>query len=247
MKNPFNVKSIREFVDGLSCANIDVKPISYSWNSGCHKDYGRPIDNVDEDDSQGMWREIYPLFDLANANRKLKEFGADEVEMKREWLDKDTDVYEDEIELATSEANYALHEHYRENSQFQPMMNYYYTLDAYNWKDKPQELQARLDIFGGSCLLAELDDEVVLTLMGGGMDLSWDICLAYILADCLPPAHFASDLPEFYGMKLDKKHKIIIAACERSLRVMKERQERGLQRLRDLRKNLSENSKKAKV
>jgi len=108
-------------------------------------------------------------------------------------------------------------------------------------------LQARLDVFGGSCLLAEVNGEVVLTLMGGGMDLSWDICAAYTLAGCLPPAHFASYLPEFTGMKLDKKHRIILAACERSMRGMIERQEHGLQRLRTLRKNLSGNSKKVSV
>lgn len=240
MKNPFKVKSIRKFVEELSYANIDVQPIDFSWNAGCHKDYGRAIDNVDEDDSQGMWREIYPKFDLANANLKLEEKGEDTIEP----VDPSDDG---SIEEATEEANAKLHELYDENGDFQPMMNYYYPLDAYHWREDPEGLQARLDLFGGACLLAEMDDKVVLTLMGGGMDLTWDICLAYILAGCLPPAHFASDLPEFAGMKLDTKHRIILAACERSLRGMIERQERGLQRLRSVRKALSSNSKKAKV
>lgn len=240
MKNPFQVKSIRRFVEELSYANIDVKPIEYSWNSGSHKDYGRPCDNVDEDDSQGMWREIYPKFDLANANGKLEEHGEDPIEP-------DDPSDDDSVEEATEKATEKLHEVYRENSDFQPMMNYYYPLDAYHWKDDPAGLQARLDLFGGSCLLVELDDKFVLTLMGGGMDLTWDICTAYILAGCLPPAHFASDLPEFAGMELNKKNKIIIAACERSLQGLIDRQKRGLDRLRSVCKALSGNSKKVKV
>lgn len=234
MKNPFKCKSIRKFVEELSYANIDVKPVDIDWSSQNHKDYGTPIDNVDEDCSQGRWREIYPKFDLANANVQLLDKGEDPVEP-----DDPTD--DDSVEEATELANERLHEIYRENGDFVPMMNYYYPLDAYHWKDDPHGLQARLDLFGGSCLLAEVDDKVVLTLMGGGMDLTWDICTAYILAGCLPPAHFASDLPEFAGMKLDKKNKIIIAACERSLRGMLDRQKRGLEKLREVRNYLKKN------
>lgn len=241
MKNPFKVKSIRRFVEELSYANIDVKPIDFSWDARNHKDYGeRPAVDGCYDEPDGLWREIYPKFDLANINLKLKEYDEGPFEA-------DDPSDDDSIEEATEKANERWQEIERENGHFQPMMNYYYPLDAYHWREDPQGLQARLDLFGGSCLLVEMDDKVVLTLMGGGMDLTWDICLAYILAGCLPPAHFASDLPEFAGMKLDKKHRIIIAACERSLRGMIERQERGLQRLRSVRKALSNNSKKAKV
>lgn len=237
MKNPFAVKSIRRFVEELGYANIDVKPIDYDWTVNNHKDYceGR---SVNED--SGLWREIYPKFDLANANLKLAGHGEDAIEP-------DDPSDEDSVEGATETANERLHEIYRENGDFSPMMNYYYPLDAYHWKDSPEQLQARLDLFGGSCLLVEMDDKVVLTLMGGGMDLTWDICTAYILAGSLPPAHFASDVPEFAGMKLDKKNKIIITACERSLRGMIERQQRGLERLRSVRKALSGNSRKVKV
>lgn len=237
MKNPFKCKSIRRFVEELGYANIDVKPVDYDWTSNSHKDYceGRSVDN-----DSGLWREVYPKFDLANANMKLADQGEDPIEP-------DDPSDDDSVEEATEEANAKLHELYNENSEFQPMMNYYYPLDAYHWKDDPEGLQARLDIFGGSCLLVEMDEKVVLTLMGGGMDLTWDICTAYILAGSLPPAHFASDLPEFAGMELNKKNKIIIAACERSLRGMVDRQQRGLDRLRSVRKALSGNSKKVKV
>lgn len=237
MKNPFKVKSIRRFVEELSYANIDVKPIDYQWTGNNHKDY---CEGRSADEDSGMWRQIYPKFDLTNANLKLKEHGESAVEP-------DDHSDDNSVEEATGQANERLREIYRDGDNFQPMMNYYYPLDAHHWHGRPEELQARLDLFGGACLLAEIDDGVVLALMGGGMDLTWDICLAYVLAGCLPPAHFASDLPEFSGMKLDTKHKIIMAACERSLRGMIERQERGLKRLRDLRKHLSENSKKAKV
>lgn len=89
-----------------------------------------------------------------------------------------------------------------------PIMNYYYPLPAFN--SEPEQAQEKL---AGLCLTLvhmtncehEADGEgYALALTGGGMDLSWDICEAYLRLGYAPPLHFAH-LPNFAGQNNGKE------------------------------------------
>lgn len=55
-----------------------------------------------------------------------------------------------------------------------------------------------------------------LALTGGGMDLSWELCLAYIRLGHTPPLKFC-DLPRMAGMDFSApENKIVIEACKKS-------------------------------
>ena len=116
-----------------------------------------------------------------------------------------------------------------------PMMNFWYPLPDYFADVWEIEEAAKRLVGVNLCIVENLDDgEYGLALTGGGMDLSWDICEAYMLLGYLPPVHFCS-LPNFAGMKLTKKNAWIIAGCNRSLRISKEDAQTGLRRMRILR------------
>lgn len=64
-----------------------------------------------------------------------------------------------------------------------------------------------------------INGETGLALSGGGQDMSWDICAAYIALGQLPPVHYARDLPRFAGIEpLNTAHRFILDACKESLR-----------------------------
>lgn len=92
-----------------------------------------------------------------------------------------------------------------------PMMNYFYPLPGLRRgsAEKAAELIVDLPL----CLIyLQESDEWGLALTGGGMDLSWEICEAYMRLGYVPPFHFAR-LPAFAGLKLDARHRWIIAGC----------------------------------
>lgn len=91
-----------------------------------------------------------------------------------------------------------------------PMMNYMYPLGR---DSDYSEDNARKLVDHPLCLVYK-DDEAYLALTGGGMDLSWDICSAYITLGYLPPTHFS--LPEMAGLRLTQHNANIVAAVERS-------------------------------
>ncbi len=83
-----------------------------------------------------------------------------------------------------------------------PMMNYYYPLPHY--EGDPEADQLTLYQSSASVVLVKMmgieedDATYVLALSGGGMDLTWDICHAYMLLGYAPPLQFC-DLPGFAG------------------------------------------------
>lgn len=110
-----------------------------------------------------------------------------------------------------------------------PMMNYWYPIG-----DDLEPLSAAVALPGPLCVV-EVDGEWGLALTGGGMDLSWEICAAFIALGYLPPAHFA-DLPEMAERWTETKQ----ATCEamtQSLEHVIRRAEYRLQRLARLRRS----------
>lgn len=120
-----------------------------------------------------------------------------------------------------------------------PMMNYYYPItqpdNAKEWAERIPDLPLCLVHF-------EKSDKWGLALTGGGMNLSWEICKAYMRLGFLPPIHFCT-LPSMSGMKLTKENKWILAGCRRSLKIARADITWYLKDLTKIRKELTNESR----
>ncbi len=114
-----------------------------------------------------------------------------------------------------------------ERPECAPMMNYYYALPYY--EGDPEADQLTLYQSSANVVLIRMmgidhdEDAYYLALSGGGMDLSWDICHAYILLGYAPPLQFCN-LPDFAGQ--DNKREpfwTILKACLRSAKAVEQR------------------------
>lgn len=112
-----------------------------------------------------------------------------------------------------------------------PMMNYFYPVptDVLDQSDAAKIADLPL------CVIVLHDtEEVGLALTGGGMDLSWEICEAYMRLGFLPPADYCR-LPHYAGRSgsaLSERQRWVIDGCKRSLEFYRDlaagRAERGL-------------------
>lgn len=111
-----------------------------------------------------------------------------------------------------------------------PMMNY-----AYPLPDFPEALNVEALADLPLCLV-NIAGSRFLALTGGGMDLSWEICEAFMRLGFSPPAHFARDLPAmaFGDDGGSDRRREIVAACVHSLEVQAWWDTRGIERLREL-------------
>lgn len=75
-----------------------------------------------------------------------------------------------------------------------------------------------------------LSGERSLALTGGGMDLSWEICEAYIRLGFAPPTEHA-DLPAMANRGDSPGDRTIIEACKRSLESARDRSAANLKQL----------------
>lgn len=112
-----------------------------------------------------------------------------------------------------------------------PMMNYRYDIDTRR-VGGPRAAAAALARLPLCLVVFEGNDEY-LALTGGGMDLSWEICEAYMRLGYLPPAHFI-DLPGMAGKSLkDPDDRWVIEGCMRTAEVQMEWAENRLERLKE--------------
>ena len=101
-------------------------------------------------------------------------------------------------------------------------MNYFYPLSGFDPDDVGGIDRAAFKVYeaGAICLVALHgdDDEEPwgLALTGGGMNLAWDICAAYVALGYLPPLYFCDSLPNLAGITLNNKRRRILAACRRT-------------------------------
>ena len=109
-----------------------------------------------------------------------------------------------------------------------PMMNYYYPCTI----EDPAEAALVLDGLP-LCTVEFEDGKTALALTGGGMDLTWEICEAYMRLGYVPPMHYASDLPAMAGRGGDATDRWIIAGCRKALEAALERAQRAVRRLED--------------
>lgn len=114
---------------------------------------------------------------------------------------------------------------------FQPMMSYYYPLPGLSSRMTAETAQE--EIMGTACVIALVNDEPVLALAGGGMDLSPSICKAYVLLGYYPPLHFAEGLPRLgkgYGNGMSRR---VVEACVESARIAESWAKRARERLEE--------------
>ena len=64
----------------------------------------------------------------------------------------------------------------------------------------------------------EREGETGLALTGGGMDLSWEICEAFVLIGYRPPTHFAK-LPRMGSRGSTDRDRALIEICRESFRI----------------------------
>ncbi len=105
-----------------------------------------------------------------------------------------------------------------------PQMNYWYPLDLIE-KDPAGAAKKIVDL---PLCVVDVDGAFGLALTGGGTDLSWEICAAYVTLGQCPPVHFASRLPRVAAMTLDADRLRVIAAARKGLEVEASRAARGI-------------------
>ncbi len=119
-----------------------------------------------------------------------------------------------------------------------PAMNYWYPLDeSENSYRSFNPEQAAAKIHRTALCVVEVSGNYGLALTGGGMDLSWDICEAFVALDMLPPTHFA-DLPRFAGNTLTDTNRLVLAAMERALKWQQDWLGHRLERVQKLRTDM---------
>jgi len=92
-----------------------------------------------------------------------------------------------------------------------PMMSYWYPVEI---DDTGEAAKALVDL---PLCVVTVDGQTGLALTGGGMDLSWEICAAYIALGHLPPLHFC-DVPDMASRWTPAKARTV-AACVRSCNI----------------------------
>lgn len=121
-----------------------------------------------------------------------------------------------------------------------PMMNYYYELGSLRQAD---EHEAAKLLIGLPVCLVEIADErdFCLALTGGGMDLSAEICEAYVRLGYLPPSHFTN--LDHMAKRFTVDDEIVAEACIRTNQMLlywaQRRLERGQEYLAYVREEMA--------
>ncbi len=188
-------------IDELSFAAIDVNSIYFDFGNG----YGN------------TWEEVFPCVLRCNYCTAT-------------YID---EVYDEDDPCPNEECYNA--EGTLERPDCAPQMNYYYSLPYY--EGDPESDQATLYLSSANVVLVKIigvdDDEDVyaLALSGGGMDLSFDICHAFILLGYAPPLQFC-ELPDFAGQDNRREpFASIIKACLQSVKAATQRANRKKEKL----------------
>jgi len=137
---------------------------------------------------------------------------------------------EEEQEGPAAEALATWFQENPDEADLDPQMNYAYPLPG---GADPGSLQAELIEHHLPLCVVELDGEPVMALTGGGMDLSWEICRAYMVAGFMPPYHWAKRLPAMAGDFAEWKPGVLVHALE-SCKCIEQRGARAVQYLREL-------------
>lgn len=179
---------------------IDAKPEQFDWTTNAVDEDGDPLYDVfeaitcDDCNQPIVDSEDHGVVDSDGASVRLP----DDVPLE------DLDDWADEHGLARCP---------RQGSDARdlfaegPMMNIRYPIaDGTATQDNAR------DIVDLPLCLVSFEDADYLALTGGGMDLSWEICEAYVTLGFLPPTHFR--LPRMADKYLNEGTALVVAAVE---------------------------------
>ena len=205
----------------LYCDNVDSKPRDFDFSQGY----------------ADRWEVIEPDFDSWSAERCVEYaanagFDLDMDITEREALvealeslgiacfDDESDelLREAFLESVTSgdwanidEWREACAADWRDNGRGDPMMNYAYPITL---RGDASKAATKLELASLPLTLVSIDDETHLALTGGGMDLSAEICEAYILLGQRPPVHFCK-VPRMGGTRYSQAFlATLVESCE---------------------------------
>lgn len=237
-------------VENLSLQAIDVKPIDIDWREA-----------LDLEGERGQFWEAF-TYEVGETDDDEREFTliANNGTVVGVVIDdvayKDWDAYEDDV-------LYGLHEDYDPDDEDTfpegaiteeffdrlmevepymhgsegPMMNYWYPINdnAGEYGKDPLDLAAKIGHL--PLCVVEVEDNLGLALTGGGMDLSWQICAAFVALGMAPPVHFAH-LPAMAETWTEDRHERVYEAMRRSLEVQIGQHERALAELGNLKSRM---------
>lgn len=209
----------------LYCDNILAKPIDRDWSEGWGETWNivspdfdsmEAADLMDFADDYGRSLPNDPR-DLTRAQlvEGLESIGVacydDESDELLTQAYGDSQIAGD-LDGAADEWPDICREAYDEDSA--PMMNYCYPVTLREIEShKAAEALVGLPL----TLIEDDDEECYLALTGGGMDLSAEICRAYIALGQRPPVHFC-DVPRMAGRKYDQTFlAVLMESCEVSM------------------------------
>lgn len=224
-------------IEQLHVSTVDVKPIDIDWNPEYDGEYVDPIhlpqwwDTLKYEGpgdketllvASGGSIVAYPFESVPYERGEWDAFHADHTEaygepdLTQEQFD---DLFDVEPYLWGAEG---------------PMMNYWYPISENAGQySRFDPVEAALKIADEPLCIVLVEDQYGLALTGGGMDLSWEICSAFIKLGKLPPVHFAN-LPKFAGLTLTGDRENVYLAMKRSLEWMRDQMTYRLERLADL-------------
>lgn len=191
----------------LNCDAIETKPVTVDWQERMGEDM------------EG-WRS-FEAFECPECKRTVVCSSLGECECRDALQEITEEIDGEEIESP----NTCRGTMYPEG----PMMNYYYPVRIDDCEEAAKAL-AHLPV----CVIEFEDGDTALALTGGGMDLSWEICEAFMAIGYWPPVHFC-DLPKMSGRGKSERDLKIIAACEESCRILEGWTARKRERLAELR------------
>jgi hypothetical protein len=106
----------------------------------------------------------------------------------------------------------SMFETFEQDLQGGPSFGYAYPTDGLDFDPETANKIADLSL----CLLS-IDGDTYLALSGGGMNMSWEICAAFVALGLLPPVHFAKDLPAMGARPDNASQRVVVDACRQSL------------------------------
>jgi hypothetical protein len=148
---------------------------------------------------------LHYTIELRYKELRYKELRAERDETREEEEDVREEIDERASELAQESPE-----------EFEPMMNYAYPLPSGSGFDAGAAQAELMSV--GCVVVVMLDDEPHLALSGGGMDLSWEICHAFLVLGFRPPLHF-SELPNMAGRGVSDGDLAILGACLESAEI----------------------------
>jgi len=116
-----------------------------------------------------------------------------------------------------------------------PAMNYYYPLPASYGPEDAAKITGCLTIVNFT-----EENTYGLALVGGGQDLSWEICETFMELGYLPPLHFI-DLPHMAGYTATKKRLWILAGAKQAVKTKEDELTLHKHQIKEMREYLNNN------